>query len=183
MNPNHREGRWVQLVPIEPKFTEAIWNLATSQEEVWPWRGRPLSPDALAESLRSDVLSQFAIVSRERQDFLGIVRAERANLFHGYAYLATYLVEAAQGKGWPMESMALFVDYLFRRFGLRKLYGESWEHANDFGTMSDYVQVEGCLKDHFTVNGVTHDVTVIALHRSVWLEQVRPKLDSSIWAN
>jgi hypothetical protein len=83
----HRGGSRVQLRPLQPGDTAAIYNasLDPATSHRWRLRGRTISPEDFARTLHEGVLCQFAVVDREGV-MQGLVVAYNADLSAGNAY-------------------------------------------------------------------------------------------------
>jgi RimJ/RimL family protein N-acetyltransferase len=84
-----------------------------------------------------------------------------------HAQVTALLPEEFQGAGWPLEGVALCVDYGFRAFDLRKIYLEtlSSELATFRSLLGGLLQEEGRLRGHQFVFGEFVDLHVIAIYR------------------
>lgn len=76
-----------------------------------------------------------------------------------------------------LEGGLLFIAFLFRNWGFRKLYAEipGWNWSQFSQAAGQFFTVEGALKEHEFFGGQHWDQYIAALHRERWL-QVLPGL-------
>ncbi len=172
---NRLQGRWTQLVPVERDHYDFLWQLASNEDIPWRWQGHPISQETFLETLWSGVLAQFAILEAETRKPIGIISAYNANLFHGHVYVQVLLAPAYVNRGWPLECLTLFVDYMFNKYGLlRKLYGEM--PGNGTLTLpTGFLEHEATLKDHLVVGNETADLHILSLTRDAWYSAVQSR--------
>jgi hypothetical protein len=116
------------------------------------------------------VLAQFLVVDSSADQPIGIVCAYGAELAHGYAYLAVADFRSAERAPLFFDGIAMFIDYLFTTWPLRKLYFESLEfNAEQFASVFvKLFDIEGTLRDHEFFDGRYWDLVVGALYRESW---------------
>jgi RimJ/RimL family protein N-acetyltransferase len=172
----------IVLRPPSPRFVEEIHQWIYDGVVPWHWRGRNESPAGFQDSLWSGVLVQFAVTQRSTGRDIGLVTASGASLFHGYAYVTARMHLAYRRKVWPLQSLFLFANYLFTRYGLRNLYSEvtPQEFRKVASGEGRYFDVEGRLRNHTIVNGVPQDVLVLHMSRERWLRSGLPVLRRSL---
>jgi RimJ/RimL family protein N-acetyltransferase len=159
------QGRRTRLVPPSPALWDRLYLLASTDEVQWPWLTR--TPRDFEESLWRGVISQFAIAHHRTGEQAGLVRADNAHLLHGYAFVSIYLLPEFQMRGWPMEGLVLFVNFLFRKFGLQNLYAEVTEdYLTQYGSgIGTSFEVEACFKNRLLVNGERQNQYILTLDR------------------
>lgn len=156
---------------MRPEFYGFVCELATTGEVPWQWAGQPESAEGFAASLQIGLLCQFVPVSRGNGQPIGVVRALHANFFHGHAYLSFYFAERYRRGPMVPESMVLFVDFLFRRYGFRKLYCEILE--TDYAAVATgsnrFFEVEARLKGFTIVDGRPTDRLTLTVDAGAWM--------------
>jgi RimJ/RimL family protein N-acetyltransferase len=167
-------GRRTRLRALEEVDYPLLYQIASSPEVAYRWRqrGQSVSPASFASSLWDGVLSQFAVTHVLSGDVLGLVTAFGANFADGHVHIATLLKPTAQRRGAPLEAVTLFMEYLFRTFPLRKIYGESVgfnfaQVPTSTGNRSPFVE-EAVLPEHVYWNGRYWDTHIVATTRAQW---------------
>lgn len=172
-------GRHVQLRPV----TQADYHwlrIAELAEDVaprWRHRGATPGPEAWAGTLWAAVLAQFIVVPvGEPAQALGMVSLHDVDLRNrtGHFSASTFL-PATPSPAFLMGA-ALFVDYIFSYWNLRKLYLEVVEFnlpqfASEVGRT---VEIEARLRDFVYFNGRYWDKLILAITRERWMEQGHP---------
>ena len=166
-------GRRTLLRPVGSGDTKFLYELNLDPRILHRWRYLNRLPDqeTYARQLWDDVLSQFIVESLSSETPIGQVVAYRPRLFHGTAYVGVIIRPDLERQGWPLEAAALFVDYLFKAFPLRKLYSEITDY-NYLGTFSTgwgrFFREEARLKEHSYYDGRHWDLVVLSLRRDDW---------------
>jgi RimJ/RimL family protein N-acetyltransferase len=167
-------GRWIELRPITPPDELRIAELVTAGVNGmhYRYRGATPGPDQLHHDLWSGVLTQFMICRRSSADPVGLVTAFNADLLQGHAHLGVCLDPSVQGRGWPFEAVGLFVEHLFQRFELRKLYAQMSDHNTGRvrSAIGNLLVEEARLHDHDFADGSHHDSVIYALWRQRWFD-------------
>ena len=165
--------RRLSLHPARPEYMDAIAEMALTGAIDWPWGGRSESAESFRESSVAGVLCQFVAVTRLNGAPVGLVRATGANFFHRFAYLQALFPSSSRGQGLPAEALAVFVDYLFRRYAFRNLYAEMIQPVYDaLMTGSERLfDVEGRFREHALHEGEFVDKVVLTVRHQSWLEQ------------
>ncbi len=132
--------------------------------------GKGPNPRSFSADLWRGVLDQRLILDRTSDGPIGLVAARNADARRGVAWLEVTLHPRVQGRGWPFESVMLFVDHLFRGWPLRKLYAEVLAgHLDDVASGVGRLFVEeGRLAAHEYVDGGWSDLHILALFRERW---------------
>lgn len=139
--------------------------------------GKGPNPRSFSADLWRGVLDQRLILDRTSDGPIGLVAARNADMRRGIAWLDITLHPRVHGRGWPFESVMLFVDHLFRGWPLRKLYAEVLGgHIDDVASGVGRLFVEeGRLAAHEYVDGAWSDLHILALFRERW-ERDAPRL-------
>lgn len=167
-------GPTVALRPVREGDFDALYQAAVAPATGFRWRfrGAVPSPQAFRESFYAGTLTQY-VVSRRCDDSLqGLVTSYNALPEASHAYVAFYRTAlAGESLGDMTEGLFLFVDYLFRTWPFRKLYGEVPSFNGHVLPPDDSIlRIEGRLTAHAFHGGDYHDVNIIALHREAFLE-------------
>lgn len=117
-----------------------------------------------------ETLLAFAREDPERR--LGLVQLYNYDERDGVGYLAMALTEAEQLRAWPMESILLFVNYLFSSRPLRKLYfqGADSALASYRSLIGRFLTIEAHQVAHQYSAGLLEDVRTLSLTHETWAE-------------
>jgi RimJ/RimL family protein N-acetyltransferase len=165
-------GRRVRLRPVEPEDYRFLYRICTSPDVSFRWRfgAGSISFETFAAALWEGVHLQYLIERLSVGKCAGLHQAYNTNFRDGYTFIATILAPECQRSIWPVEGGQLFVDYLFRTFGFRKIYGETVEfNQTQFATGFDRMFVEEAhlRKEHF-FDGRYWDKRIHALYPATW---------------
>jgi RimJ/RimL family protein N-acetyltransferase len=173
-------GRRVILRPLFSSDYDWLYALATDQQvgRYWRFRGHTPSPETFVASIWAGVAAQFVVTKRADQTRIGLMQFDQFNAESGYGYLSAILHPDVLGAGWPIESLYLFVNYLFITRNLRKIYIEASGAAltNYQSAVGALLVEEGRLVDHDYVDGRFVDCHLLALYRQTW-ESNRASVD------
>ena len=160
-------GRRVRLRAVAASDYEFLFQLAVDERTAphWRYRGAPPRPEAFVGELWDGVLTQFIVERKDGRERLGLVTAYEARARDGHCHIAA--IFRPDTRIWPLESVFLFVNYLFAEFGFRKLYGEVIEYNLDAfsSAIGRWLEPEGVLRGHELHAGRYWDVHVLALWR------------------
>jgi RimJ/RimL family protein N-acetyltransferase len=172
------ETRRVRLLPPNGPFIDKLYLMAATNQIPWQWSGAE-SPESFRRSLWDNVLAQFAVIDAKTRAEVGIVRADNANLHHGFSHISMMLFPKYRLRAWPLEAALLFGNYLFQKFSLQNLYAET--PASIFSQfrsgMGRHFEVEACFKNRLLTNGEREDLYVLTFTRDRWAEQGLPALE------
>ena len=164
-------GRRTQLRLISEADYEYLYFLSLDPEigHRWRHRGETPSPEAFVRMLWHNVLVQFLITDKEGAP-IGHAFAYDANQRDGHASIAILVDGGHRGQGWTLESMTLFVNYVFAVWNFRKLYFDSidFNYQSFASGAGRYFREEGCLRDHTFYDGKYVDKYILALYRDDW---------------
>lgn len=127
--------------------------------------------ELFVQRMSQDPARQFVVLNHERER-LGWLQAYNENLVSGHAWIGVFMRDEVIGTGLGIESIAVFLHYLFTTRPYRKLYAAVTEGAlPQFGRGEGrYFHVEGCLRENDYYNGSLHDRTILAFYATQWLE-------------
>lgn len=173
LSPINARGRRVFLRAIAPSDYEQLYEYELQPEMVplYRHRGATPSPEAFSSSLWSGVTAQFAIASVRSGSLLGVAAFYSYDQRNGHGKLAGTLLPQARLRGWPVEGFALFLNYVFAAFPVRKVYGETPAPIASFflSALGGVASVEGRLRGHEFFLGDYADSLIIAIEREEWL--------------
>lgn len=171
-------GRNVLLrPPLESDYpTLYAWRVDQAFVALWGTQSRRIPtfrnyvPDL--ERFLADGIT-LLVEERKTGALVGLQRAYNVNLADGWAWLQLYFAEGARLQPFKIgEATALFANYLFTMFPMRKLYAEV--HAYNTRTLSlvDRLGFEdhGRLPEHVWYDERYWDVLMSSLSREKWLE-------------
>lgn len=165
-----RTGRWVRLLPVTLQAVDFLYQLATDEASGFRWRlsGTVPTIDAFRESLWPGVLAQFVVVEKQSVTPIGTVVAYNADLNSGHCYVGAAMVDAVQHTGMGIESVVLFLRYLFATWALRKVYLDVPEFnlASMMAGVGTILHEEGRLREHTHYAGRYWDRVTLAVYRT-----------------
>jgi RimJ/RimL family protein N-acetyltransferase len=164
-------GRHTVLRPITEYDYEFLFDLATSEEVGYRWRfrGETPSPQVFVQRLWHNVLAQFVVCRGSDAEPVGHILAYNADLPNGHAYLAMAVRPETLGRGWTLEAVGLFIEYVFRLWDFQKLYAYSAGFSlASFNRAAGLIREEGRLIEHEYFDGKYWDMHIFAIHREDW---------------
>jgi RimJ/RimL family protein N-acetyltransferase len=171
-------GRWVNLRPVlETDYpTLYAWRVDAQFMALWQTAGRrvPSYQEYRLELERflADGLTLLA-VERATGTVLGFGRAYNINLVDGWAWVQAYATEQARLRPFLVgEAAALFANYLFTMFPLRKLCAEVFAYNETSLRLQERLGFRECgrLPEYVWYNGQLWDSVLYVLTRDAWLE-------------
>lgn len=164
-----RTGRYTRVRPVTPDDYGWLFEVAVLTDAGSRWRlhGDVPTFDAFISGLLQQSPATCVIERLSGGDRLGMVQLFQHQPISRHAQLTAFLDPSAEGLGWPLEGVLLFVDYAFAAFDLRKLYLESLttEVAQFESLVGDVLREEGRLVGHRYVFGQYVDCHILALYR------------------
>lgn len=126
--------------------------------------------DMFNKSIRSEHVRQFILKKdSEKLGYIGFYNIER---IHRKAEFGIMIDPKYQGKGFASIAMELAIDYAFSTLNLHKFYlivDKENEKAIHIYKKAGF-QVEAELKDEFFVNGSYHDVFMMSIFQSEYMQ-------------
>jgi RimJ/RimL family protein N-acetyltransferase len=163
-----RRGRHVTLRPLRPPDYEVLYDIALFTDAGSRWRLHGDMPpfDQFVQILLRDARVTFAIEKNTTAAVLGMAQLWNYDPLSRNAHLTAFLDPAVQGRGWPLEGILLFVDYVFPAFNLHKLYFESLTpQLATYGSLAGtFLRKEAELHDHRWVHGGFQTAHILALY-------------------
>lgn len=161
----------VWLRPLRQADVPLLYEAAQSPRSAFRWRFRgPFpSPASFAELLYGGVLVQFVVEEKEQGAAQGLVVAYDASPENGTCFLAFQRFGRSVGGGEMFIGMFHFVEYVWRRWNMRKLYAEvpgySLSHVGDgFDVMTE----EARLRDFDYYDGRFWDRVFFSIDKATW---------------
>lgn len=108
---------------------------------------------------------QFVIL--KNQKYVGTIYSYNLNRTDGYVFVTIYIARPWRNNGYGIQAVAVFLEYLFREFGLHKVYAEaySYNHESLNALMTGGFVVEGRFRGHRLYCGERFDLLRLALFR------------------
>ncbi len=168
----------LNLVALTDRHLGFLHQLACDPEigPRWKYRGTTPSPEQVWKDCHEGVLCTFTITLAGDRP-IGLVSAYGASRA-GYCYVATVLCPSFVGSGLGLLSTAMFLDYLFANFPLRKIYLEigAYNLSQMVNLLNRFFDFEGKLAEHEYFSGRYHDLLIFSMTRERF-EATRPFLD------
>ena len=162
-------GRLVRLRAIRPDDYPSLFDIAMSEQISFRWRYRGSIPDfgTFVQGLNQGVLCQFAVSSTTSDAIVGLVCAYAADNRNGHCFLAVVMADRFVATGAGVEAVALFTNYVFETWPMRKMYFEAIDFAYDQYRSGEgrIFRREGCLKEHWYYAGQWWDEHMLAIYR------------------
>ena len=173
-------GRRVALEGLSFRHMPALHAVVTSPQlaDGWPLLGNPVAEHELAAYLGELSHIQFAIVRRDSREPIGLIQAIDEDPRSATLDVALVIGEPLWRAGWPLEALLLFVDFLFRGLGYRKLYfSMSATVLRRLGPrIGELLTLECTLTKHVRVGNGYDDLSIFSLRR----DQLDPVLIATI---
>ena len=163
-----RRGRHVTIRPLRPDDYGVLYEIALFTDAGTRWRLHGGVPpfDEFVKLLLQSAPATFAVQANDDGRVLGMVQLWNYNGMNRNGHITAFLDPAVRGRGWPLEGVLLFVEYVFPAFQLRKLYFESLEtEVGQYGSIvGPILQVEALYREHQWCFGRLVDCHVLALY-------------------
>lgn len=166
-----------ELIPVRREMTEPLYRLSTDPAINFRWRFRGAfpTPETFEAALWQGVVAQFIVVATGTTDILGHVVCYGAEPAQQHAYVGAVFSPRMIATGRPIQPIALFINYVFVTWNLRKLYMEVPEFNMDTlwsGTGSFFHQ-EACFREHDYYAGRFWNKYVLAVYRDEMAEAMQ----------
>lgn len=114
----------------------------------------------LERDFKNDRHEQFLIFEKDRQEAIGTIFSYNLNRTDGYAFITLYLEKPYRGRGRGIEAAIIFCKYLFQKFGLYKIYFETYSYNRFSLNILRKIGIteEGCFKGHRFLEGKRYDL-------------------------
>lgn len=150
------------------------------------WRADGSQPHLLSQSRRIPTYEEFigemerhqrqsimlVVLDKEVNEPIGFVQAYNLNLEAGWCFATVYMTQDYRQSNRSTEAYICLLDFVFRRFGLRKVYVDVYEFGLDSMKLlmtGGFVE-EGRFREHSWFDGRYWDVVRLAVYRDGWTE-------------
>lgn len=177
------EGRRISLSQFEPEDFCLVYQWRTSNHyfNLCALGRKVVNFETFVRRFRrlTESGDSVQLVIRRKKDNvkIGYVLSYDTNRADGYTFVTVYLAPGNEQVGYGVETTFLMLDYLFRNFGLYKIYTDVWEYNQSSVEClkGANLKLEGRFRGHRLVNGVRHDLLRFAIYR-LELEEWRKRL-------
>jgi RimJ/RimL family protein N-acetyltransferase len=153
---------------VAPEDYEWLFKVAlhSSAGSRWRLHGELPNFDQFVQILFSGAKATCVVEGMDAHR-LGMVQLWHADMLSRHGQITAYLSPEAEGKGWPLEGLLTFIDYVFVAYGLRKIYVEALEtELRSYRSLvGPLLREEGRLRDHSYVFGQYVDAFLFAIYR------------------
>lgn len=121
----------------------------------------------LKQDFDNDRHVQFIAELKRKNLSIGTIYSYNLNLIDGYIFITVYFEKDYWNKGYGIESVALFLQYLFDILPLHKVYIEVYDYNNSAISIiqkTPFIK-EGCFKEHRFFEGKRWDLIRFAFYR------------------
>lgn len=168
-------GRHVYLRPIYPEDYGFLHRIETSGPLAVRWRqgGLTPSPENFASRLWDGVLAQYFVVDNASDELVGIASLYFADMQNRFCHIAFARFGGLRSGRRLLEGALLLIDYAFRRWGFRKLYGETIEYnyAQFRSGAGRLFREEARIPNHEYLDGQYWDRYILAIYQHEWEER------------
>lgn len=175
--PRLREGD-VELVPVGPEHYQFLRHHEfTRLGHWWRSRGTLASPEEFASRIWAGVATQCVAIGVSDERPLLWLQCFNLDRENDIASLAVARLSDVLLSRRPATALALFVEYCFTEFALRKLYVEMAEpNAVRIGsTVGPLLVEEARFADHLRVRDQYFDLIISAIWRDFWFDSALRK--------
>lgn len=174
----------IELIPSDPAYAELLLGWRKEANQV---RFNPLASVTL-EQLRqrltaacssfSDLQAapEFLFFARVDGQLAGSVTLKNISTTMGYGEIGYSIAEALQGKGVGTAIVRVFVAKIFAETPLRRIFALVHEENQASRRLLERLgfRLEGCLREHYLIQGAPVNETFYGLLRRDWTEQHSP---------
>ncbi len=150
--------------------------------EAWRPRGRYVPVHEWERFLTSGLHYGAAVRTTDGSELVGLVELRDYDPTDQYGYLSAAAAPGFIGSGLMIEACSLFLDEVFSRFALRKVYVLTTDlstPALGAGFLSIF-ETEGMLKEHVFINGAHRDVRIASVSRAGFCELLSSRRAASL---
>lgn len=171
-----RAGRHLRLVQTTPEHYPTLYRELSCVDGATAWRsrGRIASPAEFEKLLWHDVAFSCVAIQTAATGgdgpLVGLVELFGLDEPNGHAQLSVAAFEGFTTSGLVVEAVALFLDEVFWRFNLRKVYAMlSDSSMAECGSMLDrFFDLEGRLAGHVFIKGRYEDIHITSMTRETF---------------
>ena len=169
--PPEVQSNRVRLRLMSPTDFEWLYQISLDPVQGWRWRFRGATPsrEQFGRMIHEGVACQYVAERLEQCVPLGCVVLYDVHT-QGHGKVAVLKDPACDDAGLMIEATALFVEYVFKVFPLRKLYAQAPDYTYvDFRSGAGrYFVEEGRFIEHEYYDGRWWDLVTLALSRQRW---------------
>lgn len=128
-------GRSIELHELQEEHVPMLylWRNSSDFMELCSTRRNQISAEAFRVELQSDLKKdrhhQFLIVRKD--ELIGTLYSYNLNRTDGYVFVTIFIAERWRSSGYGAEAMIVFLEYLFREYGLHKVYAEAYSYNSE----------------------------------------------------
>ena len=181
---NKITGKFCELLPFSSQYIRDIYNIEidlnrlTYFSENMKLISLEKYIDYFDKQLKNHYHIFFMVKKRSTGEVIGYLYTYNYNPSNGYIYMSISSDENINSLYAIAEAGILFINYLFSRYSLRKIYAEVY----GFNLKSRHIventgfSLEGELKKHRYYNGQYHSLLTYALYKDFFLKQKKIKM-------
>lgn len=167
------ETRRLFLRPMDDSDLLALYEWRNEEDFLrnCSYRRTPVSFEGFKKELVNDFQRdrhiQMVIVEKVTGVAIGTIYSYNFKKADGYVFVTTFITKAYQRRGYGAEAFAAFVNYLFSRHELFKVYLEVYEYNLESLLImrgAGFVE-EGRFRRHRLIDGKRYDVIRFAIYR------------------
>ncbi len=167
------QTRRVSLRALQATDMPTLYSMTIEYDVLWRWRFSGTIPnyETFVKSVMNGSLANYCIVSTGNEKIMGLLSSYNADLRNGTVFVAVVMGRKHFFTGSGIEAIALFINYLFNVWPLRKVYFESVEF--DYQTFSSgegkYFKKEAHFKEFYYFGGRYWDDVICTISREEWM--------------
>lgn len=166
------KGTFLELHELQERHFPALfsWRNADDFMRLCSTRRNPVSPEEFREEMRRDINKdrheQFMIV--RDKECIGTIYSYNLNRTDGHVFVTTFVAGPWRNRGYGARSMVVFLEYLFREFGLYKVYADVYSYNSESlnALASGGFAEEGRFRGHRLYHDERYDLIRLAFFRS-----------------
>lgn len=173
------EGRTIRLIPPNSNGLSKLYEWEKEIESKFLWTENRSIPNEL--EFQDNFISKFRgyyhvflfINRKQDNEPVGFIYSYNYNSIDGYLSTTLFIDKKCRNKAVGPEAGALFFDYLFKYYPIRKIYSDVFDYneaSKSFLNSSGFVH-EGKLAQHRYFDGKYHDLNMFALYRDTYYEK------------
>ncbi len=103
---------------------------------------------------------QTMIKTKKKSEVIGTMFSYGLNLYDGYVFITIFLEKQYREKGYAPEAIVSFMDFLFKKFSLYKIYMDVYEYnkLSLHTLIKRGAMIEGVFKGHRIYRDSRHDL-------------------------
>ncbi|HTO91834.1 MAG TPA: GNAT family N-acetyltransferase [Candidatus Sulfotelmatobacter sp.] len=171
-------GPRLELRALQPRDTQAIFNVFSDPEVMRYWSSLPLERPEEALRLILDIqvhfrerrLFQWGIARKAERDVIGTCTLFHLNTEQRRAEIGYALGRHAWGQGYATEALAVLIGFAFERLGLHRLEADTDpRNARSIRALERQgFRREGLMRERWRVGGETQDALLFGLLEREW---------------